>query len=50
MNLEELLKLYDMKTAQELIDYINYLMNVKEDYEILKDKVRNLSRSIDNLY
>ena len=50
MNLEEFLELYDMKSAQELIDYINYLMNVKEDYEILKDKVRNLSRSIDNLY
>lgn len=50
MFLEELLELYDMKTSQELIDYINYLMNVKEDYEILKDKVRNLSRFIDNLY
>ena len=50
MNLEELLKLYDMKTAQELIDYINYLMNIKEDYEILKDKVRNLDRFMDNLY
>ena len=50
MNLEELLELYDMKTAQELNDYISYLINVQEDYEILKDKVRNLSRFIDDLY
>lgn len=50
MNLEELLELYDMKTVQELVNYINYLTDVKEDYEILKDKVHNLNRFIDNLY
>lgn len=48
--LEQLLKYYECSSIQELWNYIEYLKDVRSDYECLKKKVKNLASEINQMY
>lgn len=48
--LEQLLKYYECSSIQELWNYIEYLKDVRSDYEWLKKKVKNLASEINEMY
>ena len=48
--LEQLLKHYECNSIQELWNYIEYLKDVRSDYEWLKKKVKNLASEINEMY
>lgn len=48
--LEQLLKHYECSSIQELWNYIEYLKEVRGDYELLKGKVKNLANEINGMY
>ena len=50
MTLEELLRLQGCDTVRDLFGYINYLEDVKADYEYLKSKLKCLVGEIHQLY
>lgn len=50
VTLDDILQKYEFKTASELWNYIDYLENVKADYELLKEKVNSLKILMDQLY
>ena len=49
-DLETLMDEFEFETVEGLRSYIYYLQGVKEDYEILKRKIRILNAEIDKLY
>lgn len=48
--LEQLLECYECNSIRELWNYIEYLKEVRDDYELLKSKVKNIANEIDNMY
>ncbi len=50
MTLEDLLKLHDFETVEELSEYIGYLEDVKADYEYIKSRFRYFVNEMDKLY
>lgn len=49
-DLEALMDEFEFETIEQLISYIYYLQGVKEDYEILKRKIRTIYNELDFLY
>lgn len=49
-DLEALMDEFEFETIEQLRGYIYYLQGVKEDYNYLKNKVRTLCKSLDELY
>lgn len=49
-NIEALLKSCGCSNLEQLRNYIDYLKQVKEDYEFLKSQVCSLYSKIKNLY
>ena len=50
VTMDTILQKYEFKTVGELWNYIDYLENVKVDYESLKEKVNSLKHFTDQLY
>jgi hypothetical protein len=50
MDIKKLLKDCGCRNIEELWSYIVYLKGVKEDYEFLKNKIRDLKWLLDELY
>lgn len=47
---EEFMEKRGFKNVTELADYIIYLEDVKNDHEVLKDKIANLNRQAKEMY
>lgn len=50
ITIEDLLKTYDCNSVAELAGYIDYLEEVKADYEYVKSKLKSFASEIDKLY
>ena len=48
--LQDLLNAYGFNSLRELEEYIDYLEEVKLDYEYIKSKLKCLTNEIDKLY
>lgn len=48
--LKKFLEKKELKDVKELINYVDYLEDVKKDYEFLKSEVLKVSNNIKNLY
>lgn len=47
---EKFMEKRGFKNTTELADYIIYLEDVKNDHEVLKDKISNLNRLAEEMY
>lgn len=47
---EKFMEKRGFKNVPELADYIIYLEDVKNDHEVLKDKIANLNRLAEEMY